>query len=460
MADPSATGPFEVPVGRLPDGRGQRRRAALGILTIVAVLGSAIGLARLADQPAALPSPSRVAAAPSAASAAPSLRPVTPRVERLLDAPNRALAGAPSVHLVEQHGTDLRVVDWTPGASLVVASTIQRAFAADPAAVPIIAPGEDRVALVSDSGDGGARGGRARIVDGDGTVIWSSADIAARSGALWSSDGNLTVLAGMGRTWHLVSVGDGKARDRPVTLPFDVFLPQPLPPGWLTFPGEDPRTVPLGFSGDGRWTYGGTVSPRLGSLLSSFRVAIDGSTVEAVRDLGVGRPDGLAPEPGTVGGHIVDPVNGRIATTRLDPDTTGRPPTLEIRNPDAGLAFVVDQTTLLGFEWDGSGGLVVLTADAPLFPDRVVLDLRDPNGDPGGPLIETGSVASAGLIGVRDGYAVLVVSAYRPDPASQLVIVDLADPTRIAAVRLDDELGNTILGATVRSMRRIGTAGS
>ena len=100
-------------------------------------------------------------------------------------------------------------------------------------------------------------------------------------------------------------------------------MPSPVPPGWLTFPGTDPRTVPLGFSGDGHWIYGGTVSPQLGSLLSTFRVSPNGSAIEPVRGLGIGQPDGLVPAPGTVGGHLVDPVSGRIATSRLDPDTTG-----------------------------------------------------------------------------------------------------------------------------------------
>ena len=90
-----------------------------------------------------------------------------------------------------------------------------------------------------------------------------------------------------------------------------------------------------------------------------------------------------------------------IATSRLDPDTTGRPPTLEVRHPDAGLAFVVDQTTLLGSAWDGSGGLAVLTADAPLFPDHVVLDVRDPSGVAGAPILEIGT--SAQRLGISTG---------------------------------------------------------
>jgi hypothetical protein len=274
--------------------------------------------------------------------------------------------------------------------------------------------------------------------------------VTARSGALWSGDGRLVVLAGSDRTWHLVSIGaGGRATDRVVALPFDVFLPTPLPPGWLTIPRADPRTVPLGFSADGRWIYGGTVSPELGILIASFRVAVDGTTVEPVADLGVGRADGLVPEPGTVGGRLVDPATGRIATSRVDPDTTGRPPTLQIRNPDSGLAFVVDQTTFLGSGWDGTGGLVILSADAPLFPDRVVLDDRGRDGTAGPPIVSTGPVAGAGLIGVRDGFAAFVVFVSRPAAAAQVVIVDVRDPARIAAVPLEADDDAAIVGAVL-----------
>jgi len=453
MTDRRDPGPFEVPIGQLPIGRGQRRRAAVGVLTVVAVLGGAIGLARIADREPASSVRSatpQVAAAASALPSAAAPRSIVPRVERLLDLPDRVIEGAPPVTLLEGRGAEIDVVRWTAGTGPVPVATVPRALREDAGAVPVPAPRGGSLVLLTVGEGGDARGDRARLVDQHGTVRWSASDIAARSGALWSADGRIVVLAGIDRTWHLISIAtDGRATDRLVDLPFDVFLPTPLPRGWLSIPQVDPRTVPLGFSGDGGWIYGGTFSRELGILIASFRVAVDGSTVEPIADLAVGRPDGLRPEPGAVGGRLVDPATGRIASFRVDPDTTGRQPTLQIRNPDEGLAFVVDQTTVLGSGWDGSGGLVILSADAPELPDRVVLDDRGRDGTPGTPIVTTGPVAGAGLIGVRDGFAALIVVVSRPAVAAQIVLVDVENAARIAAVRLPADLAGSIVGATL-----------
>src|SRR6185369_7257436 len=95
---------LEVPVERLPSGRGQRRRAGVAVVSIVAVVGGAFGLARLtADGSGNGPigrstGPLTGLASPTVGSppAASGVRRSNgPRIEQLLDLPNRALDGAP-----------------------------------------------------------------------------------------------------------------------------------------------------------------------------------------------------------------------------------------------------------------------------------------------------------------------------------------------------------------------------
>ena len=242
----------------------------------------------------------------------------------------------------------------------------------------------------------------------------------------------------------------GIATDRVVRLPAEVFLPSPTPIGAISIPRLDPRTLPLGFSADGRWAYGGIVSPELGILIGEFRVAVDGTRVERVLDLGVGRADGLVPQPGTLGGRLVDPISGRIANSRVNADTTGGAPTLEVRNADAGFAFTVDARVPLGSWWGADGGLYVLGADSILFPDRATLVRVGSDGTAGPPIVETGPITSAGFLGVRNGYAAIVISVTRPSSDAQIVLVDLADPTRISALGLPVYATAAIIAAELR----------
>lgn len=447
MTQPRPDDHFEVPVARLAGGRGDSRRAALVAVSIVAVLGGAFGLARWSASGAGSPpeasGPAGPAVAAGSATAAASTGPsastrrsTEPRVERLLDIPDSALAGAPSLRLVERDGLDLRVLAWTAGAGLDEVRTLHGVLGeADEPLFPILAPSGDSILLLSLDGRAGPAKETARIVDGSGSELWTGSDLALESGGVWSPDGRLIAIAGNGRRWHLVTVEQaGRASDRIVELPPEVFLPSPTPIGSLTIPRLTPRTVPLGFSADARWIYGGVVSPELGIFTGEFRVAVDGTVVEPVRDFGVGRPDGLLPVPGTVGGRLVDPVAGRIASWRLNSDTTGGPPTLEIRNADAGFAFVVDTATPLGSGWDADGSLYVLSADSLLYADSATLARIGPDGIAEPPLLATGPITSAGLLGIRDGFAAVAMWMSKPAWAAQIVLIDLADPTRISAL--------------------------
>jgi hypothetical protein len=451
-----ADAPFDVPVERLGGRRGEGRRAGMAAIAIVALLGGSFGLARLSDDhPAAADSTAVTAAATVSASraASPSARPprsTAPRIEHVLDVPNRALDGAPGVRLVARDARDLRLLGWTPGSAVANVRTIRDAIDdPDEVVLPFLAPVGDR-ALLLGLGPPGPAGGPARVVDTAGRTLWSGSEIA--EGGVWSDDGRLVALAGAGRVWHLVTVDDtNPAHEVVVDLPAEVFLPNPVPIGSLTLPRLAPRTAPIGFSEDGAWIYGGIISPELGILIGEFRVAVDGSRVEPVRDFGVGRPDGLRPQSGTFGGQLVDPATGRLANWRVNADTAGGPRTLEVRNADSGFAFTVDVATPLAWAWGGDGSLYVLSSDSLLYPNHAELIRVDPDGVAGPPLLETGPLARAGLIGVRDGWAAVVLWAERPAVEIQIVLVDLADPARVTALPLPADGPGSIVGAELRA---------
>ena len=459
MGEPRFDGSFEVPVRDLAGGRSEGRRATVVAAALVAILGAAFGLARLSE-PGSEAGPS---VAPDAALADGTASPMpTPsrrvdpeeRVERVLDAQDRALAGAPTVQLAALAGRDLRFVEWVPGSGLRDVRTISRVVDDGQFAIPVVAPVGDRIVLLIQGTVGGSD--EARIVDGRGRTLWTGTEIAGPSGALWSADGLLAVFAGEGRRWILVDVPQAgtrvsdAVRERVVDLPGEVFLPLSVTNGSITLPRTMPRTVPVGFSADGRWIYGGIVSPELGIVIGEFRVRTDGSEVERVLDFGVGRPDGLAPRPGTIGGRLVDPTSGRVANWRINPDATAGAPILEVRRADSSFAFTVPVGTPLGSAWSDDGSLVVLSADAPLFANEIRLAEVGPDGTMGPPLLETGPLTAAGLVDVRGGWAAALLWASRPTSAAQLVLVDLADPSRIAATTLPTEDEAVIVGGALR----------
>jgi hypothetical protein len=475
MSESRPDGPFEVPVHRLDGGRREGRRGAVVAIALVAVVGGAFGLARLSGDDAARPD-SSVAPDTALASGSPDRSPrasatasrgtlTDPRVERLLDVPNWPIEGGPAVEFTSLTATDARFSTWTPGGARVDTGAIRGVRGAtEEFLFPMAAPSGTRQMILFPVDSRGPSAGKVRIVNGLGHTIWTGTDIATASGGLWSDDGSLAVLAADARRWHLVSIaGSGstrtKAVDTIVELPGEVFLPVPIPTGSITLPRVQPRTIPLGFSADGRWIYGGVVSPELGILVGEFRVRVDGGSVERVADFGVSRPDGLLPRPGTDGGRIVDPVTGRTASWRVNENTPGGAPTLEVRHPDNGFAFSVDVPALLGSAWGEDGSLYVLSADAPLFPDHVALARVDRDGGLGVPILETGSVTGATLLDVRGGYAALIVWAADPDRvgsgvgtnlAGQVVLVDLTDPGRISALPLASLDADPIADATIK----------
>lgn len=447
--------PFDVPVEPLGGGRGQARRAQAVAVALVVVVGSAFAIARLSDRGAGAPKaspPARSDAARTDATASPSATPVgsprtEPRVERLIDASDRALPGAPRIQLVEAHDRDLTLVTWIAGEGLQRGRTFPNALpGGSTIAFPVVAPTGDRVVLLRPEGPGPPRA-KASLADATGRTIWEAPGIVADSGVLWSTDGSMLVTVGENRHWQIVTIGaDGVATEIDVRLPGEVFLPSPVF-GSLSTPPEEPRTVALGFSADGRWIYGGIVSPQIGTLIGGFRLRIDGSEPEHVLTFRVGQPDGLRPEPGTFGGRLVDPLHGRLANWRSNIDTAGGPPTVEVRDADSSLLFTVPAATPLGSGWDADGNLYLFSADSPLYMNRIALERIGQLGKPSATLLEGGPIFSASLLGVRDGFAAIALLAGAPPGPSQLVLVDLAQPARIAAIPITIAPDPAILGA-------------
>ncbi len=457
MSDPRPDACYDAPVERIAGGRGQTRRAAAVAFTIAAAIGSAFVLAHIgvgAPQGIAAPVGSGRAAvpAPTASASGPAARPPNrARVEALVAAADRAMPGDPTVTFVERTATALRIRSWIAGQGLATIREVPLppAVGASDTIFPVLAPIGDRLLLLSLGTDAGDTGDRARLLDGDGKLRWSGTGLTAASGALWSADGRLVVTSGRPRVWHLVTVdAAGTTAERLVHLPGDVFLPSPIPNGSISLPATEPRTVPLGFSADGAWIYGGVISPELGILIGQFRVSSDGRRVERIMDFGVGRPDGLVPRPGTLGTRTVDPATGRTATWRIGTDAVGGPRIVEVRNPDSGFAFALPGPATIAAEWGNDGGLYAVSANTLIYPDQVTLAKFGLDGTAGPPILETGPLTAAAFVGVSGRYAALALFVSRPTAAAELVLVSL-DSKVVAAIPIPPGTDAQIIAAQV-----------
>jgi hypothetical protein len=456
MTIPRGDAPYEVPIGRLAGGGAARRRAGAVAAVVVTVVGGAIALSAISNAGPAGIGPSAAVAIGSgsiltAASAAPK-RPIGARVEQLLTLPNAAVAGAPAVDIIERDGADLLLDRWTAGAGLTVVRRVPGALTGltDDSTFPIPSPDGRRILVLAASSEAAVTD-RGRLVDDAGRVLWEGRGIVALSGAVWSADGRTVVMAGRPRRWQIVTIDDrGQAHARIVRLPPEAFFPAVVPTGMVSPIAIEPRTIPLGFSDDERWIYGAIVSPELGTLIGQFRMNVEGTIVKPTLTLGVGSPSGLQPQPGTIGGRIVDATTGRIADWHINSDVSGGPPTIEVRNADAGSAFIVRHGTPLGSAWDDNGGLWVLSADSLIYPQATSLDRYDSSGLVGSPVLTTGPIAGASLIGVRDGFAALAITVSRPTVGAQIVLLDLADPAAAAALPLTVEQLGAVAAVSLR----------
>jgi hypothetical protein len=460
--EPGDDGRYESPVERLAGARSSARQARVVAVIVTLVVAGAIGLsvlpgARLGPAPLE-PSPR----APALADAGPtsfdpgtiddgSPRQSAPgRIETLVSLPDRFIDGAPRPILVARSGDDGTVAEWTPGGGLTVIHTFPGAFAGlgDGPVSPVLSPRGDRLLILASPVGGIASGDRGRLLDTAGSTLWEGDGLAAWAGAAWSPDGRVLVTAAQQGSWQIVTtLPSGRASPRVVALPPDVFHPAPSA-GAAGPVALEELTMPVGFSADGRWIYGATVSSRLGSVTGQFRVGTDDGRIQAVASFRVGRIDGLLPSADTFGGRLVDPTTGTIADWRSNVDFSSGP-IIEVRRPDGTFVFVVNAGVPLGAAWDADGKLYVLAADEIVYPDRTALVRIGQRGAVDKTLLLTGPVTGAALVGVRHGFAALLIATSRPSAESQIVLVDLANPERSAALALVADPALEILTASL-----------
>ena len=230
-------GPFEVPLERLAGGRGQGRRAALVAISIVAVLGGAIGLARLADGQRGRD----LAAVAERVSGAHrgSARPRLPRPRRRRGHPaSRGSSASSTSRTIRSRGR--------PSSSSCSSTTSTPASSAGRPApgparsgrstrrsprAPSPSPSRRRTAISSSRSTSPTWPARCRVGRASSTPPATSSGRAPTSPrhrvALWSDDGRLARRRpAPGGRWHLVSIDRaGRATDRVVDLPGEIYLP-------------------------------------------------------------------------------------------------------------------------------------------------------------------------------------------------------------------------------------------
>jgi hypothetical protein len=428
-----------------------RRRALVAMAAIVTTVGIAIGLAVASAPPKPEP---RFGFGTSPGTSAPAIPGTTPRAssgptarartETLLPIASRPLPGAPEPFMVRQVGSDAEVHAWTPGAEdMRFVGRFPGAVEGDHESAYAFLSPNGRWLLVVTVGGNSVGGDTARLVDSDGRVAWESDRVTGFGGLAWSTDSKSLVVSGDPDTWWLLSVADGgdvSARELDVE-PGRATAAPPSPsassPGVVTS-----RLRPIGSSTDGSTIYGARTSSLDGTIKPAVAVAVADGSVAPISSYPLGGPSGLAPNQ-TVN-QIVDPTTGRTASWGVNAAILGGPPAIEVRSPDATMAYRLQLGVTLGFEWAGDGRLVVLDADGFPFPKTLSLLPVAADGTVGSALVTTGPVDSGGILGLQGGYAVLVLRTVRPADETQIVVVSLGDGATSALVLPREETANIV----------------
>ncbi len=412
-------------------GRRPTRSVAFAVAAVAAVIALGIAGSLLAGSaPAAPPGSSSVAGRPGGSSRPSSNgtpRPVaaeTPAVSGILpELSDDDLALAPRVVFTRRDGDDLERWAWQAGAPLAMedGGRFVDAYAGYGDAEPILATFSPtgRVAVIRELtsvSDPGSTD-RVRVVADDGSVLLSRDDVRGWPFApVWSPSGYRGVIAGPAGTWLLLEVaGRRLVAQREVPQ-----VPQRVDPAP---DGQRGIQVPVGFAANGAWMYVGSVEPLVASVPAAVaRISTADGTAEAISAFPDGGPEALEAAPGAA--PETDPVSGR----RIDPFLPygGQPVDLRVREPDGREAFALHYEAIGGAMWTGTGGLLVLEGDRFPGPSWTRLVEIDAAGRAGPPLIETGPVGLAQLLGVRDGHALIAYAVGGPGQA-ELVLWRLAD---------------------------------
>jgi hypothetical protein len=446
---------LDVPLGPVAGGRSGRRRAWIALSASFALVGVAIALAAWPPTKHPPTADATLGIAISAASASPSAplpSPTSPRPqssstrrETLLPLTNDPLRGAPNPLVVERRGDDARLVAWNPGDPLRVVRTFRNAFTSE-SQVAVVSPDANALVVSTIHPDSDGALDSARLVTADGHVSWEGTGIMASRGITWSSDSRKVVLVGDPGVWwvitldpawtalaqRIVIVGESDRTSKPQSEPF--------PP-----PSDSPLDLqPVGFSADGAWLYA-SVAPHNGAPVGpTVRVSIPGGFVDTILGYADSGPARLAVDDGLRG---IDPTTGRAIRWGANASIPGGPPTVEVDEADGSLAYRVETGVVLGAAWEATGELLILEADGFPFPTRVRLLPIGPDGTVGAPIISTGPVAFGGLLGVRNGFAVLAFGTRQPTDDIQFAVVNLADGATSGLILPPDETG--VLGASL-----------
>jgi hypothetical protein len=434
---------LDVPIGTVAPSNGERRRARLAVLALVAVFALAIGLALASNDGrdgqgvAAAPSTAASAAPTRLATSAPGSRSTSAapgsrgsRVEVLPDLPNVALEEAGRPALVTRHGPDADVLAWTTGdVAPSVIRTFPNAFgSADEPQVVSLAPDGRSLLVATIASISGQGEDRARLLTENG-IAWDGEGVTGLGGAVWTDDGRRIALGGAPNEWVVVDAVPGSAAaERRVTVgPTPVGSPQPFGRG-------DGSVHPVAFSSDGAVLYGATYGAA-GDVLPAIR--IEGAT---------GAVTPIDQFPAADLPRTIAEAGGRTLGFGPNSATPGGPPAIVVTNPDGGTAFHLQTGVVLGAAWGPGGTLLILDADGLAFPTRMRLIAVDENGSFDEPLFEAGSVGGGGLIGVRNGYVGLLTWVGRPTRGIEMIVVRLADGAT-AGVRLEGDDAPVVLGS-------------
>ena len=446
---------LDVPLGPVPAGRSGRRRAWIAFSASVALVGVAIALAMLPpkDHPPTADATAGIAvSAASASPPGPLASPTLPRPtssssrrEALLALANEPLPGAPNPLVLERRGNDAELVAWNPGEPLRTVRTFRAAFTSD-AEVGVLSPDATALIVATIHPGGEDALDNARLVTADGHVSWEGTGLTTSRGITWSSDSRRVALVGQPGTWWVITLDPAwtALAQRVVIVgePDGTSKPQsePFPP-----PSDSPVDLtPLGFSVDGAWLYASTAPRDSAPAGPTVRVSIPGGFVDTILGYAKSGAARLSADDGLRG---IDPTTGRAIRWGANASIPGGPPTVEVDDADGSLAYRVKTGVVLGAAWEPSGDLLILEADGFPFPNLLRLVAIAPDGTVGSPILSTGPVAFGGLLGVRDGFAVLAFGTRQPTEGTQLVVVNLADGAASGLTLPPDETG--IIGASL-----------
>jgi hypothetical protein len=435
---------LDVPLTRVGgDDRSSRRRVAIvGIATVIVgwlVVTAASGHEEDA-QTAMASGTAPVASAPTIAPTA-SDGSVRTQASDLPDIANVALPGAPSIVFVARDGDDAELLGWRAGApGLESVGSFGGAFPPDVAnTVAWLSP--DLASLVvSTIGDPLSEGeDPVRLVTSTG-VAWESTGVTSLGGLVWSPAGDRIAMSGRHDRWLLLERRDtwDTVAEVDVSAGRSPTGPSPTPHSAYGFAD---RIGPAGFSSSGEWIVGARLDPASYAWVPSVRVRFRDGAVEPLSAFPVGGAGGLQAGPS----QVLDASSGRTIAFGPNANTPGGPPQLEVHESDGSYAFGVRAGVIVGWAWTGDGRLVVLGADGTPFPARWVLQLVDADGRARN-LVDAQRAAQGTFLGVRDGYAGLLLVGSEPS-RSQVVVVRLNDGAA-SAITVDSIGSGGPIGAT------------